>query len=250
MLQPLQRFSNRVDNYVKYRPTYPAALLDFLATAFHLQPGAAIADIGSGTGILTALLLQRGWKVYGIEPNEPMRTAADTYLATYTGYQGLPGTAEHTGLPDASVNLVTAAQAFHWFEPEAAKKEFLRILQPGAHIALIWNLRITESAFGQAYEAIKKQYGTDYEQIRKAHEPDLTAFFAPDALEVRTFSHSQFLDKIAMKGQLLSSSYMPLEGQPGYTEMIAAAEALFEQHQQNGAVEVAYETKLYYNRKG
>lgn len=247
MLHPTSRFSNRVDNYVKYRPSYPDTLIAFLKERFQLSPQAPVADLGSGTGILTALLLQQGWEVYGVEPNAPMRAAAENYLAGYPRFHSINGTGEQTTLPDASVVLVTVAQAFHWFQPEAAKKEFRRILQPGGHIALIWNLRTLQSPFAQAYENIKKQYGTDYEAIRKTHEPDLHDFFAPAPMQVERFSHAQLLDKEGLKGQLLSSSYIPLEGQPGHKEMLEATDALFDTYQENGLVQVPYETKLYYN---
>ncbi|RFM29524.1 class I SAM-dependent methyltransferase [Deminuibacter soli] len=247
MLQPEKRFSNRVGNYVKFRPTYPASLLQFMQQEFALPPGAMVADVGSGTGILTALLLQQQWEVFGVEPNEPMRLAAETALANEPLFHSINATGEQTTLPGASMALITVAQAFHWLQPAAARKEFARILQPGGHVALIWNLRLLDSPFGQAFEAIKKTYGTDYEKIRKAHEPELADFFAPAPLAIKSFRHAQYLDLDGLKGQLLSSSYMPLENQPGYTEMIQATTDLYNRFQQNGMVEIAYETKLHYN---
>lgn len=243
-----ERFSDRVDNYRKYRPTYPDALLDFLQAKGGLGNDATVADIGSGTGILTELLLKRGWTVFAIEPNAKMREAAEAQLNEYPNFSSLNGSGEATDLPDQSVQLITVAQAFHWIDPVVARKEFDRILLPGGHIALLWNLRTLDSLFDKGYEDIKAKYGTDYHEIRKAHEPELTAFFAPAEMEIQYFRHSQQLDFEGLKGQVLSSSYMPQPGQQNYEEMMEALTALFEGNQENGEVTITYDTKLYINK--
>ncbi|WP_343667636.1 methyltransferase domain-containing protein [Chitinophaga sp.] len=247
-LNSKERFSDRVENYKKYRPTYPDALLDFLQVKGGLTSDATVADIGSGTGILTELLLKKGWTVYAIEPNAKMREAAEAQLNDYPNFSSLNGSGEATGLPDQSVQLITVAQAFHWIDPVAARREFDRILLPGGHIALLWNLRTLDSSFDKGYEDIKAKYGTDYHEIRKAHEPELTAFFAPAAMEVQYFRHSQQLDFEGLKGQVLSSSYMPQPGQKNYAEMMQALTELFEGHQRDGEVTITYNTKLYINK--
>lgn len=243
-MQSTERFSNRVDNYVKYRPTYPASLLEFFRDTFTPK---TVADVGSGTGILTELLLESGYKVYAVEPNEKMRTAAEDHLREHDNFSSINGTGENTTLPDHSVDLITVAQAFHWMDPAKTKAEFARILKPGGHIAILWNLRILHSPFSQAYEAIKVKFGTDYETIRKAHEPELTEFFAPAGMNIHLFTHLQHLDLEGLKGQVLSSSYMPNETHPRYADMMAAVEELFSNWQQNGQVTVEYETKVYTN---
>jgi len=243
-----ERFSDRVDNYKKYRPTYPDALIEFLRAKAGLASDAAIADIGSGTGILTELLLKKGWTVYAIEPNAKMREAAEAQLNGYPGFSSINGSGEATGLPDQSVQLITVAQAFHWIDPVVARREFDRILLPGGHAALLWNLRTLDSSFDKGYEDIKATYGTDYHEIRKAHEPELTAFFAPAEMEVHYFRHSQQLDFEGLKGQVLSSSYMPQPGQKNYEEMMQALTELFEANQRDGEVTITYDTKLYINK--
>jgi ubiquinone/menaquinone biosynthesis C-methylase UbiE len=243
-----ERFSDRVDNYKKYRPTYPDELIEFLRTKAGLISGSAIADIGSGTGILTELLLKKGWTVYAIEPNAKMREAAEAQLNDYPDFSSLNGSGEATGLPDQSVQLITVAQAFHWIDPVVARKEFDRILTPGGHAALLWNLRTLDSPFDKGYEDIKATYGTDYHEIRKSHEPELTAFFAPAEMEVQYFRHSHQLDFEGLKGQVLSSSYMPQPGQKNYEEMMQALTDLFEVNQRDGEVTVTYDTKLYINK--
>lgn len=243
-----ERFSDRVDNYKKYRPGYPDALIEFLQNRAGLTTGSAIADIGSGTGILTALLLKKGWTVYAIEPNAKMREAAEAQLNDYPDFSSVNGSGEATGLPDQSVQLITVAQAFHWIDPVVARKEFDRILLPGGHVALLWNLRTLDTHFDKGYEALKATYGTDYHEIRKAHEPELTAFFAPAEMEVHHFRHSQQLDFDGLKGQVLSSSYMPQPGQQNYEEMMQALTDLFEVNQRDGAVTITYDTKLYINK--
>lgn len=242
-----ERFSDRVDNYKKYRPTYPDSLLDFLQAKCGLTSDATVADIGSGTGILTELLLKKGWTVYAIEPNAKMRESAEAQLNDYPNFSSLNGSGEATGLPDQSVQLITVAQAFHWIDPVLARKEFDRILLPGGHIALLWNLRTLDSPFDKGYEDIKAKYGTDYHEIRKAHEPELTAFFAPATMAIHYFRHSQQLDFEGLKGQVLSSSYMPQPGQKNYEEMMDALTELFEVNQRDGEVTITYDTKLYIN---
>src|ERR1700732_4152215 len=125
-----QRFSNRVADYVRYRPGYPAEVLTLLRTQCGLKSGHVIADIGSGTGFLSELFLKNGNRVYGIEPNEAMRQAGEEYLASYDGFASINGSAEATTLDDASIDFVSAGQAFHWFEPVVARHEFRRILKP------------------------------------------------------------------------------------------------------------------------
>ncbi|HEY0272686.1 MAG TPA: class I SAM-dependent methyltransferase [Chitinophaga sp.] len=246
-MKPTERFSDRVDNYVKYRPTYPAALLQFMQQEFDLRNGSPIADIGAGTGILTALLLQDGYEVFAVEPNDNMRAAAVQQLSRFSRFHSINGTGEATTLPDGSVALVTVAQAFHWLQPEAARREFLRILQPGGHIALIWNLRTTHTPFGQAFEDIKQQFGRQYTGIRKSHEPELAGFFGDLGLAEKTFPHAMRMDLQGLKGQLLSSSYMPLETDPQFPAVMEALTTVFEKYQENGLVNIQYETRLHYN---
>ena len=136
------RFSDRVEDYVKYRPHYPVAVLTYLQATYSFSSSWVVADIGSGTGISTELFLAAGNRVDAVEPNREMRRKAEELLSGHPGFVSIDGTAEATGLPEASVDLIVAGQAFHWFEPVATRREFVRIARPGAVAALIWTQRI------------------------------------------------------------------------------------------------------------
>ena len=242
------RFSNRVDDYVKYRPGYPAAILGFLGAECGLTPGAVIADVGSGTGILSELFLKHGNRVFGVEPNQEMSEAGERILAGYRSFTSVAASAEATSLPAQSVDYITAAQAFHWFDRERARAEFERILKPGGWVLLLWNERRTETtAFLREYEELLLTYGTDYKEVR--HEnvyENIAAFFAPQDFKLKSFPNYQVFDYEGLKGRLLSSSYVPAPGQPNFDEMLAALKRLFDIHQKDERVIVEYDTRLYY----
>jgi ubiquinone/menaquinone biosynthesis C-methylase UbiE len=246
-LDPTGRFSNRAGNYAKYRPSYPPELISFLERVLGLNRGWQIADIGSGTGILTEILLLKGCRVTGVEPNAAMRKAAEERLGGYERFYSQEGRAESTGLEDHSVDLITVAQAFHWMEPGTARREFIRILRPGGHIALIWNLRLTHTPFLQAYEALVREFGQQVQAANRIDDHAITAVFLPLRKELQVFSNTVLLDFEALKGLALSSSYMPLEGNPSFDEMIRRLEELFARCNENGLVKMEYETKVYYN---
>ena len=244
---PTQRFTDRVDNYGKYRPNYPQAIIPYLRETIHLNRKHIIADIGSGTGIFTELFLRHGFTVTGVEPNAAMRAAGEAHLGHFTHFTSRDGTAEATGLPDRSIDLITVAQAFHWLEPEATAAEFARILKPGGHTLLVWNVRLTDTPFLQNIDDLKKTFGKNYEAIHQshAHEASIRAFFAPSDVQMKSFRHDQILDYAGLRGQILSSSYMPNEGASGYEAMSAALEEIFRKSQENGQVHMEYETRLF-----
>ncbi len=256
MTDNTQRFSTRVENYVKYRPTYPEAIVATLAEECDLTPEAAIADVGSGTGILSELWLRNGNPVYGIEPNREMRTAGERLLASYPGFSSVAGTAEATTLPAASVDFVTAGQAFHWFDQAKARAEFSRILRPGGWMALIWNLRRDDTDFLRDYEGVLQTYGTDYSQVghRNTAEPEqreaqMSAFFGPGGFTLYTFPNQQLFDLAGLTGRVFSSSYTPEPDHPNYAPLQDALRTLFEQHQTNGQVAFEYETQVYFGKR-
>jgi len=246
-LNPTGRFSNRVDNYVKYPPSYPDAIIAFFREQFGLLSAQQVADIGSGTGLFAELLLKHGYRVTGVEPNNDMRLAGDHYLAGYPLFRSVKGQAEQTHLDSHSIDLITVAQAFHWMDPVATKAEFHRILQPGGHIALIWNLRLKNTPFLAAYDQLKNDFATDYSTTGRDIQPDLQAFFAPAPMQVTIFPYTQQLDLEALKGQLLSASYIPLPGHPRYEKMMNLLTTLFTTYQENGLITMAYETKVYWS---
>jgi SAM-dependent methyltransferase len=249
-MDPKERFSNRVDDYVTYRPSYPAALIEKLTALAQLGPGRVVADVGSGTGILTGLLLATGARVIGVEPNTAMRSAAERALAAVASFESRDGSAEATGLPEASVDLVTAAQAFHWFDPVAARAEFARILRPGGNVALVWNQR-RDTPLNREYEAMLERYAPDYGNVRerdRAAEPKIRVFFSPAPVDLATFDNRQRLDEAGLRGRLTSSSYAPAPPSPLYEPMMRELASIFRTHARDGAVVIEYETILWYGQ--
>jgi SAM-dependent methyltransferase len=248
---PTKRFSDRVEHYVRARPGYPREVLDVLAEGLGLTRDWVVADVGSGTGISTGLFLEGGHRVFAVEPNAEMRAAAEARLGGRAGFTSVDGTAEATGLADRSVDLVVCAQAFHWFDAAAARREFLRILRPGGGVALIWNTRHMDTTpFLRAYEALLQEYGTDYREVghRAVEGLRVAALFGEGAWLRRTLPNEQRLDLEGLRGRLLSSSYVPAAGHPRQAPMVAALERLFEQHARDGVVRFGYDTEIYLGR--
>jgi ubiquinone/menaquinone biosynthesis C-methylase UbiE len=245
---PTARFSNRVAHYVKHRPGYPDALLNALQHDLALSAGSSVADVGSGTGISSDLLTRIGCRVYAIEPNAEMRRAAEARFAQEPRFHSIAARAEATTLPDASVDAITAGQAFHWFDRAKTRREFARILRPGGMVALFWNTRRTDrDPFLVAYERLLQQFGTDYPQVdhRHVNADTLRAFFG-GAYQSRVFAHEQIFDFEGIKGRLLSSSYAPGPEHPNHAGMLTALRQIFEAHHEAGQVRIAYDTELFF----
>ena len=246
-----QRFSSRVADYVRYRPGYPAALLDLLRTECGLRPEHVIADVGSGTGFLSELFLKNGNKVFGVEPNQEMREAGEEYLARYKNFTSVNGSAESTTLSNASVDFVTAGQAFHWFTANSARREFQRILRPAGWIAVLWNdRRISETPFGAAYERLLETYGTDYSSVKEAY-PDrqnMGDFFGGGNFALREVPNEQRLDWEGLAGRLRSSSYAPGPAHPNYGPMMAELHDIFRANHLLGRVTMQYTTHIYFGQ--
>ena len=250
MSSPTERFTSRVETYAKYRPGYPAEVIELLRSECGLTPEAIVADIGSGTGIFSELLLKSGNTVIGIEPNQAMRVAGENLLRGYSKFQSFNGSAEATTLPDVSVNLITAGQAFHWFDAAAARKEFVRILKPGGFVALIWNdRRLDTTAFLRDYETLLREYGTDYAKVQEFDPRDqIASFFAPQSFKQKEFPNRQEFDFAGFKGRVLSASYTPEPGNPKFEPMIKALENLFHSREENGIVAFEYDTRVFYGQ--
>jgi len=242
-----ERFSNRVDNYVKYRPHYPKEIISYLNTEINFNASFAVADIGSGTGILTELFLQNGNPVFAVEPNEAMRLKAEELFGNYKNFTSINGTAENTTIKNNSVDLIVAAQSFHWFDAIKTKEEFKRIAKPNAFAALIWNERQVESDFEKGYENFLLKYATDYSTVnhKNISEEKIGAFFYPGKFTVKAFENNQVFSFEGLKGRLLSSSYIPLENNDRFTLMINELKELFEKYQQKEEVFFNYITKVY-----
>ena len=250
MSNTVTRFSNRVANYVKYRPGYPAEVIELFKTEMGLTNDSIIADIGSGTGLSTKPFLENGNTVYGVEPNQAMREAAEDFLRDFPNFISHDGTAEATRLADNSVDFVIAAQAFHWFDPDKTRTEFKRILKPAGYIALIWNERqLDTTEFLREYEQLLLKYATDYDRVRHENidQEKLGAFFQT-GYERATFPNEQEFDLAGLLGRLLSSSYMPAEDSPAFPALEKDVTGLFAKHSENDRIKVFYDTNIYYKQ--
>jgi SAM-dependent methyltransferase len=250
MLSSTERFSARVEDYIKYRPGYPPALLELLRVRCGLSATASVADVGSGTGILTELLLETGAQVYAVEPNKEMREAAERLLSDYGRFRSVNGSAEATTLADDSVDLITASQAFHWFDVPKARRELARVLKPQGWVVLIWNERPPEAgAFLDEYDALLRRHAADYDRVTRmrADEAKMREFFGRRPQSV-VFANQQVLDFAGLKGRLMSSSYAPEPGHREHEPMIAGLRALFERHNRAGKVVFPYRTLAYFDQ--
>ncbi|HEX7174180.1 MAG TPA: class I SAM-dependent methyltransferase [Pyrinomonadaceae bacterium] len=246
--RPTDRFSDRVENYIKYRPGYPAGVLALMREEMALTPSSVVADIGSGTGLLTRMFLQNGNAVYGVEPNREMREAGERLLEEFPSFKSVEGTAEATNLDGASVDFVTAGQAFHWFDVPRARREFQRILRPGGRVVLVWNNRAASpTPFLADYERLLVEFGNDYQQVSAgyAHEESLRALFT-GGYEQKVFDNRQLLNHESLRGRLLSCSYVPLEADPRHGPMLERLREIFDAHQRDGRVSMDYDTQIFY----
>lgn len=247
--QSTTRFSNRVADYVQFRPHYPVEIIDLLSAKCDLTPESVIADIGSGTGFIAKLFLENGNPVIGIEPNKEMREVGEEYLADFGRFTSMDGTAEATRLPAHAMDIAIAGQAFHWFDHAKARAEFLRILKPEGFAVLVWNVRRTESTpFLRDYEELVTTFGTDYQEINHQNSQTqsvLAPFFGGEYFTSR-FDNIQRFDLDGLMGRIHSSSYMPAHDHANYKATAKRAKEIFAAYQQNGKVAFEYNTMIYY----
>jgi SAM-dependent methyltransferase len=240
------RFSDRVENYIKYRPSYPKEIISYFLNEGILKSGYSIADIGSGTGISTEIFLKENYDVIGVEPNKDMREAAERLLLDYKNFKSVDGTAEQTGLPNESIDLIICAQAFHWFDIEKARKEFKRILKKDRYTSLIWNVRKEDTDFLKDYEGLLQKFGTDYKDVKHNNiTNDVILKFFGNQMDLKVFYNVQMFDFEGLKGRLLSSSYAPNENDSNSPSMLDSLKKVFEKHQVNGKVAFEYDTAVY-----
>lgn len=247
---PTERFGDRVADYARYRPGYPAAVTACLRERNWLWPGAVVADIGAGTGISSALFLDAGCCVQAVEPNAPMRAAAKRLLGHRVRFQAIDGCAEATTLAADSIDLIAAGTAFHWFDTAATRIEFARILRVRGHVVLFWNLR-RHDGFMHEYQAVLSAHCPGYGEVesgRRADETSIRAFFGAGFLETVAFANAQRLDFDGLLGRVLSSSYAPKPGAAAYAALHAALRGLFDRSAIDGRVTLDYDTRLYVGR--
>ena len=246
---PLARFSDRAEDYAKYRPHYSHDVVHALRQACGLAPQHVIADVGCGTGLLAEIFLQNGNRVIGIEPNREMRAMGEEYLSRYPNFRMVGGSAEATTIDESTADFVIAGQAFHWFRVPETRAEFVRILKPGGWAVLIWHHRDAQATpFLRAYEEFVGKYSTDYEHVSTkylANYDVLQRFFAPNQMTLIQQQNRQRLDFDGLRGRLLSSSYIPKSGEK-HDAMLAALPQLFAAHADNGEVVLQYDTNIYY----
>lgn len=246
---PQQRFTKRAEDYARTRPDYPDAVLDCAERELRPPARGVIADIGSGTGIFTRLWLERGYHVFAVEPNAAMRDEAERQLQGRDGFCSVNGSAEATGLPAHSVDMVTAAQAFHWFDVRKARREFARILRPPGRVCIVWNDRkLSGSAFLENYESTLHKFALDYVQVSEATRKkagQLEHFFDPGSLRMHTFPNAQSFDFPEFVSRVLSSSYVPPAGHPQHLPLLQELQRLFDAHQIGGRVRFEYDTNVY-----
>ncbi|MGD0867964.1 MAG: class I SAM-dependent methyltransferase [Bryobacteraceae bacterium] len=242
---PTQRFSSRVEDYTRYRPSYPAEVIAFLERECGLASQSCVADIGSGTGLLSELFLRFGCEVDGVEPNAEMRAAGERLLADWPRFHSVAGRAEATTLPDHSADLVAAGQAFHWFSPDAARSEFQRILKPNGWVVLVWNERLCSPGFDAGYEDLVTRYGPERPHVATS---DLDHFFGEHGWRLAPFPNRQRFDREGLRGRFLSSSYAPLPGAGNYQPLMQELNRLFDEFQSDGRVTLLYTAEVYIGR--
>jgi len=247
MSKPTERFSDRVSDYVNYRPSYPPEVVETLISDCGLSSHSMIADIGSGTGIFTRLLLDKNFHVTGVEPNESMRRAAGQQLSSYRKFTSSGGQSEHTGLADHSIDLITSAQAFHWFKRDETKQEFIRVLKPGGQVALIWNKRKLEQPFQIEYDGMLRNFAKDYNSVNHMNisYEEIVQFFSPNGVLTFEFENSQVLDLVGFLGRIQSSSYTPENNTREHELLMRVAEDLFSSYKCGGTITFEYITRLY-----
>ena len=245
---PRTRFSSRVGDYVSHRPGYPAALIDAVVALLPDSASGTVADMGSGTGIFTRALLARGLEVLAVEPNAEMRASAEDKLGAEPGFSSVDGSAEACGRESASVDLITAAQAFHWFNNDSTRAEWQRILNPGGKVALIWNRRRLASPFQREYDALLRAHAPEYGKVNHMDlgENQIAAFLSPGALGIKRFDNGQRLDFAQLLGRLKSSSYCPPQDSDEFTRLNANLRQLFDRHAVDGILDFDYDCELYY----
>jgi ubiquinone/menaquinone biosynthesis C-methylase UbiE len=249
-LDSTKRFSDRVNDYVQFRPGYPQEAIELLKNKFSLSSSSIIADIGSGTGISAEMFLRENCTVFGVEPNDEMRAAAEKVLSQYKKFHSVKGTSDKTNLQNQSVDFVVAAQAFHWFEPISTKKEFKRILKDQGYIVIIFNDRkITGSAFAEGYENLMNEFGSDYKQVKHQNVSEKRHREFLGDYQQFNFENFQEFDFNGLLGRITSSSYAPNKDHPRFNEMKAAFKNLFEQTQTMGKVKMDYITQVFCARK-
>lgn len=244
------RFTGKAKEYTKSRPGYPKEFLDYLFTDIGFCSDSVIADIGSGTGKLTKELLRLGCIVYAVEPNFDMRETAERELGGFDKFNSLPGSAEKTGIADNSVDFVTVAQAFHWFDHKAFGAECRRILKTDGSVVLVWNMRDEKSGIVKANDIVCRKYCpkfTGFSGGINFDDEKISAFFGGE-YNIKVFENNLSFDRDGFISRNLSSSYALSEGDKDYDEYISALNKIFDEYSDGEILIMPNITTVYVGR--
>ena len=239
------RFDGKGEIYAKARPSYAAELLDYIKNTMNVPNGSVFADIGSGTGIFTEQLLNCGYRVYAVEPNEDMRKKAEENLSEYENFVSVDGTDINTRLLNESVDFVTAAQAFHWFDSEAFKKECKRILKPNGRVIIVYNSRDEQAPCTVALASLRRKYSSDFHGFSNGISEENCLSFFDGGCDVFRSENSKTYNRQGYVNRVLSSSYSLRKGDEGYIEYLAEINRIFDAFSDNGIITVPMHTVAY-----
>ena len=241
----MDRFDGKGELYAKARPNYTAALFEYLKADPVLPAGSVFADVGAGTGIFSAQLLDCGYKVFAVEPNADMRRKAEEALSQREGFTSVDGDDAAMGLPDRSVDVVTAAQAFHWFDAAAFQRECRRVLKPGGKVILVYNSRDKAAPCTRALAELYRRYNPEFHEFSNGMTHEKCLVFYKDGCEVFRADNTQTYDRQGWLDRTLSSSYSLKEGDAGFTEYRQEIDRLFDRYSADGRIAVPTETVAY-----
>jgi ubiquinone/menaquinone biosynthesis C-methylase UbiE len=243
-----KRYAGRVDVYRRYRARYPREVFDFVREHCGLTAASVMADVGSGTGMLAEVFLENGNRVFAIEPNAEMRDVCKELEALYSGLRCIDGMAEATTLPEHSVDIVMAGRAFHWFNQEQCRPEFLRILRPGGWVMLVNLARSTgPEPLLRDFQDLRMKYGLDYAETVAQFDMDAACrkFLARAEIRSAEFPVIQKLSYEELEGQTASFSVMPQPADAAYPAMQRALRDYFTRYHSGGTVLVPMDCTIY-----
>jgi ubiquinone/menaquinone biosynthesis C-methylase UbiE len=242
-----QRFTGRAESYSKYRPSYPIQILDIFEKEAKFDSTKVVADIGSGTGILSRLFLENGNKVFGVEPNDDMRRLAELNLEEFQKFESIKGTAENTGLEDESVDLIAVAQALHWFDPEKSWREFRRIAKHGCYLCVLYNDRKKDDPSGitHEYEEIIQKYARNKPKLERIEDDILSQFFKEWSFKKFSLPNKQILEFEGFLGRVSSASYMPRPSDLEFSAVERELKDVFDKHHKDSKITLSYDTNIF-----
>jgi SAM-dependent methyltransferase len=242
-----EKFTGKASTYEKYRPEYPNEFIEYLFSAIGLSDNSNISDIGSGTGILSRQLLEKGSRVFCVEPNVDMRKIAEKNLSAFHNFISVNGTAEQTSLQDKSIDYIAVAQAFHWFNVEKFKQECKRLLRLDGKVILVWNSRVSDLPIVIENAEICKKLCHAFKGFTGGQEnlESLNSFFRDGIYDYKAFENNITYDQETFLGRNLSASYSPKEGDINYKQFVFEIDNLFMKYSNNGSLMLPNITKSY-----